>query len=110
LPEVEKNNKSFGDQKLIAAHYPDWVDDSKLHLDHKFNMFIGTIQYHVDKYNYNLNFKRPDNKTIAVIHFIGSIKPWMKSSKEQLATIRMHEKKGNLVDAKMIAHYYNLIN
>lgn len=110
LPKVEKNNESFGDQKLLYAEYSNWPGCPELHLDHKYNLLIGTLQYYFKKHRYNLNFKSPDNKTAAVIHFVGSNKPWMKSSEEQLAYIKKYEDRGDFLDAKMLHRYYDLIN
>ncbi|MFD2612373.1 glycosyltransferase [Paenibacillus gansuensis] len=105
----KKVHHNYGDQKLLIAHYPQWSPKNpRLHLDHKYNMIIGTIDFHIRKHGYNVNYHSPDRRTVAVVHFIGP-KPWLQTRKEQTDTIRSYRRKDKHSDADMLAKYQELL-
>ena len=65
-------NKHIGDQDIIEKYF-DW-HNKNLEISEKYNLFAFLIDYYINNYDYNI-----DN--IKIIHFIGSIKPWMLDEK-----------------------------
>ncbi|MBR1385589.1 MAG: hypothetical protein IJ568_02025 [Bacilli bacterium] len=71
----EKFDKDIGDQDVIEKYY-DWANNNDgLILSENYNLFIDLVDYYID----NLGFSR---NSIAVVHFIGNIKPWMLNENE----------------------------
>lgn len=71
----EKFDKDIGDQDIIEKYY-DWANNNEgLILSENYNLFIDFIDYYIDNLGYS-------KKNIAVIHFIGSRKPWMLNNLE----------------------------
>lgn len=77
LPELLKQKKQFGDQDLLHLYYNNWIKESDLHLDDKYNVFFGQLHYYVNRLNYSVGKPNSANN-IAVIHFTGTIKPWTR--------------------------------
>ena len=63
-----KFDKDIGDQDLIEYYY-NWKDQN-LAISEKYNLFYNFSDYYINLLNYKV-------EDISVIHFIGSIKPWM---------------------------------
>jgi len=61
-----------GDQDVFHMWFPEWKEHKTLHLDEKYNLFFNDVDFFCKK----RNFKIPD---LAVIHFAGGKKPWMRS-------------------------------
>jgi glycogenin glucosyltransferase len=110
ITRVIAKKECFGDQTLLHAHYPDWPDRSELHLDQKYNVFFSSLRRYVKKHGYNLNFKSPDDRTIAVIHFTGAKKPWSRAGKAQLTSVLRKIAKLDFVRAKVLLQYFLISN
>ncbi len=65
--------KDVGDQDVIEAYF-NWKDKN-LAISENYNLFANYIDYYIKSLDY-----KPEE--IAVIHFIGSKKPWMYSEEE----------------------------
>ena len=107
---LEDKEECFGDQDLLHAHYPDWPERSELHLDQKYNVFFPSVETYVNRYGYNVNWTSPDDKTIAVLHFIGPKKPWSLSGRAQWKALLREFTRFNFVSAKVLFHYFFIIN
>jgi len=105
---VAARKECFGDQTLLHAHYPDWPQRRELHLDQKYNVFFCSLAPYVKKHGYNLNFRSPDDKTIAVIHFTGPRKPWSGSGKVRLTSALRKIAKLDFLRAKVLFRYFLL--
>lgn len=66
--------KYGSDQDFLNAYYPDWSEQEKLHLDHKYNMF----HYYLDEYNglFGYSLEKEGSKSISIIHYASYLKPW----------------------------------
>jgi alpha-N-acetylglucosamine transferase len=61
------------DQDFLNAYYPDWPQQTELHLDHKYNIF----HYYLDEYNKLFGYTIEDgSKPISIIHYASYLKPW----------------------------------
>jgi glycogenin glucosyltransferase len=110
LSALQKTGECFGMEPLLHAHYPNWPERTALHLDQKYNVFFGSVESYVNKHGYNLNWKSPDDKTIAVLHFWGSQKLWNLSARRQLKWILKEFAKRNFALATVLWRYCWLIN
>jgi glycogenin glucosyltransferase len=108
VSELENEKECFGMERLVHAHYPDWPKRSELHLDQKYNVFFSSVERYVNRHGYNLNWNSPDDKTIAVVHFIGSEKPWSLSGTKQLKRVLRESLKFNFASAKVLFRYFLL--
>jgi alpha-N-acetylglucosamine transferase len=108
LSAVAATKECFGDQTLLQAHYPDWPHRPELHLDQKYNVFFCSLEAYVKKHGYNLNVNRPDDKTIAVIHFTGPQKPWSLTGKAQLGLALRRSARFDFARAKVLFRYFLL--
>lgn len=107
---LEDKKECFGDQSLLHEHYPDWPKHSELHLDQKYNVFFSSVERYVRRHGYNVNWKSPDDKTIAVVHFVGPKKPWSLSRKTQLKSALKKSAKFDFVSAKVLFQYFLICN
>jgi glycogenin glucosyltransferase len=105
---LEDEKECFGMERLVHAHYPDWPKRSELHLDQKYNVFFSSVERYVNRHGYNLNWKSPDDKTIAVVHFIGLKKPWSLSGRARLKWVLKEIARFNFVNAKVLFRYFLL--
>jgi alpha-N-acetylglucosamine transferase len=65
--------KSPGDEDFLQAYYPEWPNQTELHLDSGYNMF----SYYWHRYNRMYGYSFSSNiKPIKVVHYIGEDKPW----------------------------------
>lgn len=105
LPATDAKPAVFGDQDLLNQHFPDWPSHEELHLEQSYGVFQSSLNRYVKQYGYNLNLARPDEKTIAVVHFLGSRKPWSWSGSERALRVTMHVARGEFVAAGMLCRY-----
>ena len=68
-----KYSKDIGDQDVIETYF-DWKNQN-LAISENYNLFADNIDYYINEHGYKKD-------EIAVVHFIGSIKPWMLNKKE----------------------------
>ena len=108
VSELEDEKECFGMERLVHAHYPDWPKRAELHLDQKYNVFFSSVERYVNRHGYNLNWDSPDDKTIAVVHFIGSEKPWSISGTRQLKRVLRESARFNFASAKVLFRYFLL--
>jgi glycogenin glucosyltransferase len=107
---LERTGECFGMEPLLHAQYPDWPERPELHLNQKYNVFFSSIERYVNRYGYNVNWTCPDDKTIAVLHFIGLEKPWSLSRIRQLKRVLREISRFNLVSTKALCRYFLIIN
>lgn len=110
LSTVSNKKKYFGDQDLLQEYYDLWPNESKLHLDQKYNVFDANVDYYVSSCGYNCNFTNPDDKTISVVHFVGKNKPWMESKAGKVRKILSLIKNKKINSLKIYITYYKLLN
>lgn len=72
----QKGNFAFGDQDVIQEYFKEWATDKRLELDERYNIFFSHLEFYVEKVGYTVNGN--GEKRVAVVHFTGSIKPWMR--------------------------------
>lgn len=89
INEYLSSGQMVGDQDVIKCYCSDWPNQSDLHLGEEYNMFADYLTYYIKHLSYTMSAE--EGKTeIAVIHFIGRLKPWMKKSmRNWLWLIRM---------------------
>lgn len=110
LDRVSIKKKYFGDQDLLQEYYSNWPNEIKLHLDQKYNVFNSTIEFYVKNMGYNCNFKNPNNKTIAVVHFEGKDKPWKLTKINRAKTILRCIKGFKFNNVKVYIKYFKLLS
>lgn len=106
IPQVKSKKYYFGDQNVIQACYKDWPNQKELHLDDKYNAFVGYLQYFVNTKKYTF---RGTGNNIAVVHFLGAKKPWMRSEKETMQICQEYREQGNPYGIEMLEYYKELI-
>lgn len=83
VPEVidrySRNGQMVGDQDVIKSYCSDWSCQSSLQLGEEYNMFADYLTYYIKHLGYTMT-DDAGKVPIAVIHFIGKLKPWMKKS------------------------------
>jgi alpha-N-acetylglucosamine transferase len=109
VPAVETRMKSFSDQDLLHEHFPDWPSHPELELNQGYGMFPDSIDRYVNKFGYNLNLAAPDERTIAVVHFVGSRKPWAWSAVERAWRFAKCALTGRPIAAEMLREYFELL-
>ncbi len=85
LPEVFEEEKrwrraagrppSLGVQSVINTFWRDWITRPELRLDRKYNVITNNLDYFVRSLGYH--WRGSDG--IHVLHFIGRVKPWMRT-------------------------------
>ncbi len=106
IPEVKSQKYYFGDQNIIQACYKTWPNQEELHLDDKYNAFVGYLQYFVNSKKYTF---RGTGNNIAIVHFLGAKKPWMRSEEETKQICREYSEQGNPYGIEMLKYYQELI-
>jgi alpha-N-acetylglucosamine transferase len=66
---------SMGVQSVINLFWSEWIAQSDLHLDRKYNVITNHLDYYIRSLGYR--WRGPDG--IHVLHFIGQVKPWMRT-------------------------------
>jgi glycogenin len=66
---------SMGDQSVINMFWREWITQTDLHLDAKYNVLAHHLDYYVRELGYT--WRGPDG--IRVLHYIGEVKPWMRT-------------------------------
>ncbi len=85
LPEVFEQEKrwrraagrppSMGMQSVVNAFWHDWITRPELRLDRKYNVIANNLDYFVR----SLGYRWRGSDGIHVLHFIGEMKPWMRT-------------------------------
>lgn len=88
LPEVFEEEKrwrraagrppSMGVQSVINTFWHDWIARPELRLDRKYNVITNNLDYFVR----SLGYRWSGSDGIRVLHFIGQVKPWMRTGME----------------------------
>lgn len=76
--EYQLKGQFVGDQDVINAYIPEWPDQDGKHLDEGYNMFADYLSWYIRNEGYS--WMKRNGKTIAIVHFIGKQKPWMKKN------------------------------
>lgn len=106
LPLVEKEKYYFGDQTVLQYYYDDWPNKKELHLDEKYNMFVGSLHWFINVEGYHIN---GSSKNLSVIHFVGPKKPWMFTEEELTEKYSDYLKDGNPYAIQMTRQYLDLL-
>lgn len=106
IPQVMENKSYFGDQNILQACYPDWPDRQELHLDDKYNAYVCYLHCFINTGKYTF---LGSGNNIAVVHFPGPQKPWMRTRKENEALSRDYLMQGNSYGARMLKWYRELL-
>ena len=109
VPAVEARMKSFSDQDLLHQHFPDWPSHPELELNQGYGMFPDSIDRYVNKFGYNPNFSAPDERTIAVVHFVGSRKPWAWSEAERTWRLTKYALTRRPIAVRMLREYSRVL-
>ena len=109
VPAVEARMKSFSDQDLLHEHFPDWPLHPELELGQGYGMFPDSIDRYVKRLGYNLNLAALDERTIAVVHFVGSRKPWSWSAAERGLRLAKYVCGGRWIAARLLGRYFRLL-
>jgi glycogenin glucosyltransferase len=109
VPAVERKMASFSDQDLLHEHFPDWPSHPELELKQGYGIFAGSLDRYVKQFGYNLNLSAPDERTIAVVHFVGSRKPWKWNPLERTLRLAKHALRGEPIAADMLRRYLGLL-
>jgi glycogenin len=76
---IHSKRKNAGDQDVVQEYYKDWNNHPELALPPKYNIFIYFLEEYTRKHGYNLKSNNTE-KSIAIVHFAGKVKPWMRSN------------------------------
>jgi len=109
VPAVESKMSSFSDQDLLHQHFPDWPSHPELELEQGYGIFPESLDRYVREFGYNLNFAAPDERTVAVVHFVGSRKPWAWSGLERALRLSKHALRGEPLARRMTGDYLRLL-
>ena len=109
VPALERRMNSFSDQDLLHEHFPDWPSHPELELEQGYGVFADSLDDYVKQLGYNLNFSAPDTRTIAVVHFVGSRKPWAWSPVERAFRMAKYRLSGHHITAGMLRGYVALL-
>lgn len=69
MERCDRKSGLIGDQEIFQEAYLDWGEHTELHLPNIYNCFFNDIRFLAKTDGINV-------KDIAVIHFIGRLKPW----------------------------------
>ncbi|MGL6132090.1 MAG: glycosyltransferase [Fusobacteriaceae bacterium] len=72
IPKVIKKKLNVGDQDIIQEYYKNW-NQTTLELNEKYNVFLSYLDFFIKN-------EIVDEKELAIVHFIGSKKPWMSNN------------------------------
>lgn len=64
---------SMGVQSVINMFWREWITQTDLHLEAKYNVLTNHLDYYVRELGYT--WRGPEG--IRVLHYIGAVKPWM---------------------------------
>jgi len=106
---VERKMTSFSDQDLLHEHFPDWPSHPELHLEQTYGVFPDSLDRYVNDFGYNLNLASPDDRTVAVVHFVGSRKPWSWSTPEKAYRFSLHIASGEFAAVRVLREYLRLL-
>ncbi|MGC2111991.1 MAG: glycosyltransferase [Candidatus Korobacteraceae bacterium] len=108
-PAVERKTTTYGDQNLLHEHFTDWPSRPELHLEQTYGVFPRSVDRYVKEFGYNVNLTAPDERTIAVVHFVGSRKPWTWSGAERCFRLSLRLVRGEFVAVRILREYLRLI-
>jgi glycogenin glucosyltransferase len=110
VPAVEARMRSFSDQDLLHERFPDWPSRRELELPQGYGVFPDSIDRYVSKLGFNLNLAKPDERTIAAVHFVGSRKPWSWSAAERAWRLSQYAVTGRWIAMRMLNDYLRLLD
>ena len=76
IPSILDRKSAFGDQDVLQAYYSDWTSRPELNFGEKYNIYANYLEYYLKQLHYRFSDDVNDPKSIAIVHFIGSSKPW----------------------------------
>lgn len=108
LPKVAEKRTFFGDQDVLQVYYDKWADNKELKLDQKYNVFLAHIDFYTKNAGYKLHSVEKE-KNIAVVHFDGKSKPWMKNILQISVQYIALLVRGRYRAAKLLMQYRKLL-
>lgn len=78
IPEVIMQKDICGDQDVLQLYYPDWPQQPKKNMGEKYGVFAQYASYYEKHLGYTYTNDKENPQSVAVIHFIGEMKPWMQ--------------------------------
>jgi glycogenin glucosyltransferase len=105
LPEACKTGALVSDQTLLHQYYKDWPRAKALHLDEGYNIFADMLDYYAEHLGYRLTGK----KKIAIVHFIGEIKPWHRTRLQQWEYLKALRRDGKYRQLMVSLFYFYVL-
>jgi len=88
-----------GDQDFLNEYYKNWPKESRLHLDHKYNIF----HHYLHEYNKDIGYSlSKGKKLVKILHFASHLKPWEITKKN------LHNEKRTAIEIKVINLWKNI--
>ncbi len=72
------------DQDFLNAYYPNWPNQKKLHLDHRYNVFHYHLKEYANLFGYSI---KGGVSPVFIIHYASFLKPWM-FNQEMIANLK----------------------
>lgn len=112
LPSVIQKKEYFGDQDIIQEYYNRWENDKSLELDERYNLFFSYVPYYIKNLGYKLA-SDDHEQNIAVIHFIGKNKPWMRKKlglRFKLKSMLLTLQGKDITTRQILVRYHEILN
>ena len=94
-----RDHEDVGDQDLIGEYF-DWRNKN-LEISENYNMFAGYVDHYVNELNYKV-------EDIAIIHYVGSRKPWMLDGKSLSKELTRLNKENKKIELDFLSKYIRL--
>ena len=107
--DVESRGLVYSDQDVLQECFADWPMHPELHLEQTYGVFVRSLDRYLKVYGYNLNLAAPDDRTIAIVHFVGARKPWTWSIAGRSFRLLMHLCRGESAAANILLNYFGLL-
>lgn len=78
IPDVIGQKGACGDQDILQAYYTDWPQRPELDMGEKYGVIAYYAKYYEQHLGYKYTNRVEDPRSVAVIHYAGEMKPWMK--------------------------------
>lgn len=109
-PKVQAATGNVNDQTLVYEFYrAKWEGPKDWCLPNTYNCFVYLIDRFVREKGLNLNFDQPDEKTIAVLHFVTRFRPWLMGRRAQLVYLLRRALTGKWAEIRVYFLYRKLL-
>ncbi len=108
---VARQTPSFSDQDLIHMYYQDHIMDTQRswELSVTYNACSFLLDRIAVKHGLNAAFDKPNEKTIAVVHFTTANKPWLTSVSFRGQLLIRKVLRGKLLEVRAYLKFYRLL-